>query len=620
MSLLLRSVSRRYGAQLALDAVDLEVRPGECVGFIGHNGAGKTTAMRVALGLVEPSSGAAFVDGFAVRRHPREAHARMGALIERPSFFDGLDAGRNLRRLAAAQGLAAGERKREIERVLGLVGLAEVGGKRVGAFSQGMRQRLGIAQALLGSPRYLLLDEPANGLDPEGLAEMRALVERLAHEEGHGILLSSHLLGEVAEVCDRIAVMKSGRLLLEGPCGEILARGGRAQRLVTTESDRAAALLAARGLEVGRRGEELRFDPDGQPLEEIARELVAAGVPLRAFAPERASLEAIYLGLERDAAAPALREDPAPEPAPVKTPGFGVWRAFRWELSRLFGGVAGWALLLAPALIAVVAIGRRAAAEAARSEKLAAEGIFHERATAFGAVAHGLAPSLPLLAVLLALLASQSIAGELGRGTLRNLVLRPFRRWEILVGKAAALGGAALLAYGLLAAGVLGASAWWFDFVGLAEVLPNGELFETVAADDLRPALKDVFLHSLAPLLGFAGLGFLCGAIVRQGTTALGLTLLAWYLEAVVRGDLAERARDLDAADGAALHPRWMLSSYLPSVFGDTSSPVRRYEDLAGGVSDAARVFQDTLFRAPLAWAVLALLLSFPFFSRRSIS
>jgi ABC-type multidrug transport system ATPase subunit len=627
MSLHLHSVTRRYGSQLALDGVELELRPGECLGFIGHNGAGKTTAMRIALGLVAPHSGRATVDGYDVRRSPRTAHARMGALIERPAFFDSLDGARNLRRLARAQGIPGREIRAEVDRVLELVGLSSARGKAVGNYSQGMRQRLGIAQALLGSPRYLLLDEPANGLDPEGMAEMRALVRRLAHEEGHGVILSSHLLGEVAEVCDRIAVLKQGRLLLEGPSEEILARGTGRYRLRSPDLAAAQAQLGPNGLglelTLEHNGEELSIDPAGTAPEAITRCLVEAAVPVSSFAAERASLEAIYLELERGDARPTPRPaDPKPERAEIKTPGFGVLRAARWELTRLFGGFAGWTVIAAPAILSAVLIARRASREAARAAELAAEGAFHERATAFGAVAQGLAPTLPLLALLLALLASQSIAGEIGRGTMRNLVLRPFRRWEIVTGKAFALFGVALAAYALLAATTLGAAAWFFDFVGLAEVLPNGELFDTVAAEDLHPELKTVLQQSAWPMVGYAGLGFACGALVRQGTTALALALGAWFGEALLRGGLDARSRALEGGESALalVDERYMLSSYLPSYFGDANSPLRRYEDIADGVNDAVEVFTDTLMTVPFAWAFGGLAIALALFSRRSIS
>src|SRR6185503_7924079 len=215
MSLQLLSVTRRFGEQLALDTVSLHVRRGDCYGLIGHNGAGKTTAMRVALGLMRPDAGEVRVDGFGALQQPREARARRGGLIETPGFHGHLDAAENLFLLARLQGLSRVEARRESARLLGLTGLAEVGRKRVRAFSQGMRQRLGIAQALLGRPAYVLLDEPTNGLDPEGMADVRALLARLVREEGVTVLVSSHQLHELAELCNRVAILQRGRRLVE---------------------------------------------------------------------------------------------------------------------------------------------------------------------------------------------------------------------------------------------------------------------------------------------------------------------------------------------------------------------------------------------------------------------
>ncbi|MHC4860194.1 MAG: ABC transporter ATP-binding protein, partial [Planctomycetota bacterium] len=209
------SVSKRYRRHVALDGVSLHVRPGDRYGFAGHNGAGKTTALRIALGLVRANSGTVLVDGFDASRHPREARARQGGLIESPAFYPWLSGRRNLTLLGVAHGLSRRDAAREADRLLEAVGLAADGGRRVGGYSQGMRQRLGIARAIFGDPELLLLDEPMNGLDPEGIEEMRRLLVRLTEEEGKTVLLSSHQLHEVAGICNRIGILRRGRLLVE---------------------------------------------------------------------------------------------------------------------------------------------------------------------------------------------------------------------------------------------------------------------------------------------------------------------------------------------------------------------------------------------------------------------
>ena len=173
------------------------------------------SAMRVALGLTRPDAGGVQVDGFDARLHPMEARARMGGLIETPGFHGHLDAGRNLYLLARLQGLARAEARDEVRRLLGLVGLGEVGRKRVQAFSQGMRQRLGIAQALIGRPAYVLLDEPTNGLDVMSTRAVREIIRRL-RAEGRTVVFSSHVMQEVSALCDTIIVIARGRIVASG--------------------------------------------------------------------------------------------------------------------------------------------------------------------------------------------------------------------------------------------------------------------------------------------------------------------------------------------------------------------------------------------------------------------
>ena len=213
MSLHLEGLTHRFGRHVALRDVSLHVRRGDCYGFIGHNGAGKTTALRAALGLLIPQAGRVVVDGFDAARYPREARARMGGLVERPGFHGHWSGERNLFALGQLGGMSRRDAHRAARELFQRVGLSHAGQRRVRGYSQGMRQRLGVAQALLNDPPYVLLDEPTNGLDPEGVAEMRGLLRRLTRDEGVTVVISSHQLHELADLCTRVGVVREGRLV-----------------------------------------------------------------------------------------------------------------------------------------------------------------------------------------------------------------------------------------------------------------------------------------------------------------------------------------------------------------------------------------------------------------------
>jgi ABC-2 type transport system ATP-binding protein len=204
-------LTKRYGNLTAVDALDLDVRAGEIYGFLGPNGAGKTTTLRMLLGLVRPTSGSIRVLG-----EPPGRHGGVGALIEGPAFYPYLSGRDNLRVLARYSGTHAGR----IDVALDLVDLAGRAGDRYGTYSLGMKQRLGMAAALLKDPRLLILDEPTNGLDPAGMADVRTLIRRLG-AAGCTVLLSSHLLGEVQQICDRVGVIAGGRLVAESTVAEL---------------------------------------------------------------------------------------------------------------------------------------------------------------------------------------------------------------------------------------------------------------------------------------------------------------------------------------------------------------------------------------------------------------
>ena len=206
-------LTKKYRRRPVVDRLSLTVERGDIFGFLGQNGAGKSTTIRMALGLVRPTSGQVRVLGYDMSRQPLGALKRVGAIIEAPAFYENFSGRQNLRMLAAMSG---GAERQRIESVLEIVGLRERAHDRVRVYSHGMRQRLGIAQALLPDPELIILDEPTDGLDPQGLREIRKLMLRLRDEFDLTVILSSHLLHEVEQICNRVAIIDGGRLLYQG--------------------------------------------------------------------------------------------------------------------------------------------------------------------------------------------------------------------------------------------------------------------------------------------------------------------------------------------------------------------------------------------------------------------
>jgi ABC-2 type transport system ATP-binding protein len=291
-----QQLTKSYGAKRAVDCLNLEVEQGEVVGLLGPNGAGKTTTMRMLLGLITPSAGRALVLGRAPGDH--SGIAAIGSIVEEPAFYPWLSGRTNLRVLAdTGASVPAGA----IDSALEQAGAISFAGGRFGTYSQGMRQRLGMAAALLRSPRLLLLDEPTNGLDPEGIREFRALVRRLA-AEGITILLSSHLLGEVEQMCDRVTVLLAGRLVAEARPAALSEQ--RTYRVVVApqDLDAAARTLAAFAVDRLLPDTLIVSAPNGH---DISLALARAQVAPEALVPERPSLESWYL----DITSPDLEED-----------------------------------------------------------------------------------------------------------------------------------------------------------------------------------------------------------------------------------------------------------------------------------------------------------------------
>ena len=286
-----QSLRKQYGERIvAVDGLEMRVRRGEVYGFLGPNGAGKTTTLRMLLGLVRPTSGSAFVLG--ARPGSRESLARLGALVESPTFYPFLSGRDNLRVLARYSGAP----ETGIGTVLEEVDLAGRADDRFGTYSLGMKQRLGIAGALLKDPELLILDEPTNGMDPAGMAEMRGFIRSLGQGR-RTVLLSSHLMTEVEQVSDRVAVISRGRLVREGTVEDLR---GRAALWVRAEPLEAAervlgSMVAVEHVDRANGG--LRIETDPGAAATINRTLVEAGVGVAELRPERDSLEKIFLEL-----------------------------------------------------------------------------------------------------------------------------------------------------------------------------------------------------------------------------------------------------------------------------------------------------------------------------------
>jgi ABC-2 type transport system ATP-binding protein len=290
-----RGLVKRYGEIVAVDNVDLTVERGDVFGYLGPNGAGKTTSLRMLLGLIRPTTGSVQLFG----RDPLLAGARaldgVAGFVEGPRFYPYLSGRRNLRLLGDYDGDVSDAL---IEEVLEIVELRDRAKDRVGGYSHGMRQRLGIAASLLRRPKLLLLDEPTTGLDPAGMRDMRALVRSLAGE-GITILLSSHLLTEVEELCNRVAIIQKGRIVYEGRLDELLRSAGTSYLLRVSEPERArAVLLAHGGIEsVELVDGQLRVQASEDALGAATVALGQARIEIRALVPQTATLEELFLGL-----------------------------------------------------------------------------------------------------------------------------------------------------------------------------------------------------------------------------------------------------------------------------------------------------------------------------------
>jgi ABC-2 type transport system ATP-binding protein len=290
-----RGLVKRYGDIVAVAGVDLTVEPGDVFGYLGPNGAGKTTSLRMMLGLIRPTEGSAKLFGRDPLVDGVKALEGVAGFVEGPRFYPYLSGRKNLRLLADYDEPSSRSR---IEEVLETVELRDRAKDRVGGYSHGMRQRLGIAASLLREPRLLLLDEPATGLDPAGMRDMRDLIRRLAGD-GITILLSSHLLYEVEELCNRVAIIRKGSIVYEGRLGDLLATATTLYRLKTRDPERARTLcLNQAGLsKVELAGDEIRFAADEDAVATLSLALGQARVAITQLVAETQSLEELFLGM-----------------------------------------------------------------------------------------------------------------------------------------------------------------------------------------------------------------------------------------------------------------------------------------------------------------------------------
>jgi ABC-2 type transport system ATP-binding protein len=289
-----RQLTKRYAEKLAVDALSFTVRPGIVTGFLGPNGAGKSTTMRMMVGLDRPTAGAVLVNGKPYAEHVAPLH-EVGALLEARAVHPGRSARNHLRVLAATCGIG----RARVDEVIGMVGLGDVAGQRVSGFSLGMGQRLGVAAALLGDPHTLILDEPVNGLDLDGIRWIRSLLTQLA-AEGRTVFLSSHLMSEMAVTADHVIVVGQGRLLRDQPMADFIREASvDSVRVRTPEVSRLAEQLHSAGVRFDLADHET-LTVEGASSQQVGTIAGRAGITLWELATSRGSLEDAYLALTRD--------------------------------------------------------------------------------------------------------------------------------------------------------------------------------------------------------------------------------------------------------------------------------------------------------------------------------
>lgn len=605
-----RALRFGYGRSESVHDVSLSLATGDCYGFLGHNGAGKTTVLRLCLGLLSPRSGSVHIHGIDALRSPREARALLGAMVERPGFHLQATALQNLASLARLQGMSRKIASTESWRVIELLSLKNAAGWPVGAFSLGMRQRLGIAQALLGKPRLLLLDEPTNGLDPEGIADLRALLRHLSRDEGTTVLLSSHQLQEIEGLCTRIGVLREGRMALEGNVEDLRREIPKRHIVQGTPMESMRARLIELGLAPISDGEQMLVDLGPRSAGTVARALTEIG-ELTAFSPESITLESIYLRATRIEEPVSTPKSSATQKAATTSdaqriavsPGFGTtkrprFRAYRHEVHVLLRRPLTKVLLFLPAAFAAISVNTYRQQVGASLERVQAKEQFSaDSGSGHLAVAHALLAAVPVLALCLLWLGSQSIAADLQRDTLRNSMTRSVTRGDVLFGKLLALATFALAGWATLAASAITTAALLLGLDDLEEITRNGGRQVLASAIDVSPILVQALLYCLPPLLAVAALGLCASSLARRPARALALALLLIALPETVRAALRDNAA-------------WLLSSHLPTFLRD-DSVLGYFEKLARGAADANWAWEQHALLTPLCWFVGAILIAF---------
>lgn len=628
MTLQIISICQRFKKQEVLHNVSLNIDKGNCYGLLGHNGAGKTTILRTAIGLMKPVSGKVIIDNFDAFAFPREAHSRMAGLIESPCFNEDWSGLKNLCAFARLQGFDCKQSVAESMRVLDIVGheidsrlLAK---KKVREYSLGMKQRLGIAQALLGNPAYILLDEPMNGLDPQAIADTRSLIKRLTSDERKTVVISSHQLGEISSLCNKIAILREGVLLVEETTERLLENEKQHYRLkvaagmsVVTEFLKAIN-ISYQSEEGSDSNDDSTFVVDLKNMKpsELSRHLLNNKIDLLALIPCTPSLEDVYLRINSTAiqndvsSATESNTFPIPSkerPQESKAPKWAFLRGMNYELIRLTSGFKNVFLFMLPAVFACVSIFMMYR-EALTSVKKAGEEVFSiTQKTAFDSVGRGLQTGLPILMVLITCLASQSISGEQTRGTLRYLLMRPISRMQISISKLSSLFLICMVSYVFLVVSILCVSSYFFDFKDLAEILPNGKLFPMVKKEEMFNYLRPVLLSPIIPLFSYTAIGFAIGSWIKSNVGAFASTLGAIVLIDLGRAIIPGGDKSIG----------WLMSAHLPSPFGGHSF-LSFYCNTVQGVSNSSNPYANLSIVTPLIWLVIMTVLAMVALKRKA--
>ncbi|MEF3305684.1 ABC transporter ATP-binding protein [Paenibacillus sp. GYB003] len=291
-----RGLTKTFGSRTVVDRLNLRIEEGDIYGFLGTNGSGKTTTIRMIMGLVHPDAGEVRIGGFHLKSQFKAAISLVGAIVENPAFYTYLSAYDNLKLTA---NLLPGVTRKRIDEVLEIAGLSDRAKEKVGTYSLGMKQRLGIAGALLNRPKLIILDEPTNGLDPQGMKGIRELIAQLAAEQGISFLISSHLLHEVEQICTKAGIIRKGKLIAEGEVRQLLASGEETVEIVTSEPDRAVQLLrsASEVISVSRSKDQLIVRTNGDCSFKLNQLLMASGVHIRTISRRPRTLEQFFFDI-----------------------------------------------------------------------------------------------------------------------------------------------------------------------------------------------------------------------------------------------------------------------------------------------------------------------------------